>query len=60
VVGGAVAFDASEVPSREIGMHNADIDPEERYADLGMDFPAVIVGNSIRLASEVESGDALG
>ena len=35
MVGGAVAFDASEVPSREIRMDNPEIDPEERYADLG-------------------------
>ena len=43
VIGGAVAFDASEVTAGEIRMHDAEIDSEERHADLGMDFPSLVL-----------------
>jgi hypothetical protein len=46
-------FQAIVVPSR--GISALVIEPQVEVADA-----IVIVGNSIRLASEVESGDALG
>src|SRR5271166_6763453 len=43
MVGRAVAFDAGKIAAREIRMHNAEVDSEERNTDLGMDFPSLVL-----------------